>query len=80
MQFVMYPFGSSYAIVTDNYDASELLQGVHLANLRADVEAFGLKYPCKVYTGDMRPYGFLYADKFEPCSNFPKKPQKRRRA
>lgn len=80
MMFIMYPFGSKYAIVTDDYSGEEYFLNRHIEDLRADVEYFGLKYPCKVYTGDMRPYGMLYADKFERVKNFPNKPKKRRRA
>jgi len=80
MMFIMYPFGSKYAIVTDSYTPEECFLNRHIDDLRADVQHWGLKYPCKVFTGDMRPYGMLYADRFERTKQFPYKPKKRRRA
>lgn len=69
MQFIMYPYGGQSAILTDDYSPSEIVEQLHIKHLRADMERIGGVYPAKVYTGSMKPYAFLYADKVEFCKS-----------
>lgn len=67
MRFLMFPFGYDGAIVTDDYDESEIASDVHIAHLRRDVVAFGLNYPCRVFDFDMNPICTLTHSKVIKC-------------